>query len=182
MSRYVKYLRQAAGNDGSLTQDTMAYEAPTTPHVSVSFAPLAAHFPALQRRLAGGDKCLADFCALVHARAQAEKAYADALQKIGQMPCGADETGSLFEGIHLVCIRSNHSYIIIVLVRLYVISAIDAIKCDALNHSRASADFARQLNEEVLQPSLDCRKVCSIFNRSDRVAYSPLTFLRYIAP
>ena len=76
----------------------MAYEAPMSPRVSVSFAPLAAHFPAVQRRLASGDKCLAEFCALVHARAQAEKAYAEALHKIGQMPCGADESGSLAEG------------------------------------------------------------------------------------
>ena len=96
----------------------MAYEAPSTPHVSVSFAPLAAHFPALQRRLAGGDKCLADFCALVHARAQAEKAYADALQKIGQMPCGADETGSLFEGIIYTSVQHHCIFCIINLVVL----------------------------------------------------------------
>ena len=109
------------------------------PPPPVSFAPLAAHFPALQHRLAGGDRCLGEFCALVQARAAAERAYAEALQKIGHMPCGDIETGSLAE-------------------------AIDAIKCDALNHSRASSDFARQLNEEVLQPAMDCRRVYRSMN------------------
>jgi hypothetical protein len=64
-----------------------------------SFSKLNTRFSTLARHLAAGDRCLGEFAQFINARIQAEKAYAESLQKIGNMNVGAEEIGTMSEGV-----------------------------------------------------------------------------------
>ena len=100
-----------------------------------TFNYLPGRFALLAKHLNGGDKTLAEFAHLIQLRASAERRHADALTAIGNAPCGeSTELGTMAE-------------------------AINALKCDALNHARSAHDFAQQLQDEVLQLIADVRKI-----------------------
>lgn len=71
------------------------------PSPLASFAKLTSRFSVLAKHLAAGNRCLSEFIQFVNARIQAEKAYAEALQKVGQSTFGNQEVGTIFEGLCL---------------------------------------------------------------------------------